>query len=94
MGVVERICFDPDGPLIGPGRQMESGPACFAVMLTRAVYAEHLPHELELFVSATSLGGVETLVERRVNSDPHADPRLRESGFNSVCEIEPLEPAS
>ena len=76
-GVVEAVMFDVDGPLIGEGRQMASGPACFAVMLSKPLFAEHLPHELELFMSATSLGGVETLVERRVNSDPHADPRLR-----------------
>ncbi|GAA5826062.1 hypothetical protein JCM11251_000112 [Rhodosporidiobolus azoricus] len=62
--------------LVGEGKQMLVGPACFGILLKKAEYATHLPHELKYFVSATSLGGVESLIEQRVISDPKCDPRL------------------
>jgi hypothetical protein len=39
-------------------------------------HAKYLPHELKYFVAATSLGGVESLIEHRIQSDPSSDPRL------------------
>ncbi|KAJ8581399.1 cystathionine gamma-synthase [Rhizopogon salebrosus TDB-379] len=60
-----------------PSVQMEGGfNACFSIMLSKLEYAEKLPHSLEYFVPATSLGGVESLVQQRKQSDPKQDPRL------------------
>ncbi|GAA6058570.1 hypothetical protein JCM10212_007009 [Sporobolomyces blumeae] len=57
-------------------KQMAAGPACFGVLMTKEIYAEYLPSRLQLFFNATSLGGVESLVEQRVVSDKTCDPRL------------------
>ncbi|GAA5911255.1 hypothetical protein JCM6882_004077 [Rhodosporidiobolus microsporus] len=62
--------------LIGEGKQMAIGPACFGMLLKTGEYATNLPHQLKYFVPATSLGGVESLIEQRVISDPKCDPRL------------------
>ncbi|GAA5821260.1 hypothetical protein JCM3770_007387 [Rhodotorula araucariae] len=79
-GVVDTVWHtslqDGARELLGAGKQMESGPACFAILLKSAEAATHLPHQLKLFVPATSLGGVESLIEQRRVSDPGADPRL------------------
>jgi len=56
--------------------QMKGGSACFAMLLHDGKHASKLPGTLEYFVSATSLGGVESLIEQRVISDPGADPKL------------------
>lgn len=40
---------DGGGKWIGEGKQMTSGPACFAILLAKKEYAEHLGHVLELF---------------------------------------------
>ncbi|CAE7056553.1 unnamed protein product [Rhizoctonia solani] len=52
------------------------GPACFTIMLEDPDEARLLPYLLELFTPATSLGGVESLVEQRYLSDPQQDKRL------------------
>ncbi|GAA5902205.1 hypothetical protein JCM6882_006728 [Rhodosporidiobolus microsporus] len=79
-GVVERVWHsslqEGAGELVGEGKQLEKGPACFGLLLTKAEYATQLPHQLKFFVPATSLGGVESLIEQRVISDSGADPRL------------------
>ncbi|GAA6036874.1 hypothetical protein JCM8097_006326 [Rhodosporidiobolus ruineniae] len=62
--------------LYGEGKQLEKGPACFGLLLSKETYARELPHQLKYFVPATSLGGVESLIEQRRISDPGADPRL------------------
>ncbi|KAK7695476.1 hypothetical protein QCA50_000112 [Cerrena zonata] len=60
-----------------PSKQMEGGwNATFSILLTNQEYASLLPHKLKYFVPATSLGGVESLIEQRVASDASADPRL------------------
>ncbi|KAF8639426.1 hypothetical protein AX16_010281 [Volvariella volvacea WC 439] len=65
----------PNG--FNPKTQMEGGwNATFAILLDKPEHALHLPHLLQYFVPATSLGGVESLIEHRVQSDPTADPRL------------------
>ncbi|KAK4054811.1 hypothetical protein OIV83_000735 [Microbotryomycetes sp. JL201] len=90
--------------LVGPNKQMTMGSACFAIQTTKDVYATHLPHSLQLFTPATSLGGVESLIEQRVVSAPESDPRLLRlsigledfedlkedliRGFNKVIEID------
>ncbi|CAE6498763.1 unnamed protein product [Rhizoctonia solani] len=58
-------------------RQMPGGgPACFTIMLEDPNEARLLPYLLDLFTPATSLGGVESLIEQRYLSDPKEDKRL------------------
>ncbi|THH33592.1 hypothetical protein EUX98_g557 [Antrodiella citrinella] len=60
-----------------PSQQMEGGwNATFAFTLKSVEQATNLPHSVKLFIAATSLGGVESLVEHRVASDPGEDPHL------------------
>ncbi|POY72005.1 hypothetical protein BMF94_5014 [Rhodotorula taiwanensis] len=79
-GVVKQVWHtslqDNRAELLGEGKQMKSGPATFAFLLENETYATHLPHNVELFVPATSLGSVESLMEHRLSSDKRADPRL------------------
>ncbi|BGP21819.1 cystathionine gamma-synthase [Rhodotorula toruloides] len=79
-GVVENVWHtslqDDRAELLGEGKQMEKGPATFGMLLKKAEYATHLPHSLQFFVPATSLGSVESLIEQRSLSDSGADPRL------------------
>lgn len=53
-GVVEHVwhtSLQADArELLGEGRQMTSGPACFAILLRKAQFATHLPHKLKFFV--------------------------------------------
>ncbi|GAA6007628.1 hypothetical protein JCM11491_003902, partial [Sporobolomyces phaffii] len=68
---------DADDLLAEDGsKQMTRGPACFAILLEKEIHAEYLPSRLQLFFNATSLGGVESLIEQRKISDPSCDPRL------------------
>ena len=48
----------------------------FAILLQNEEMASKLPSFLQLYQHATSLGGVESLVEWRVLSDEHCDRRL------------------
>ncbi|KAH8106123.1 cystathionine gamma-synthase [Cristinia sonorae] len=74
-----------------PRKQMEGGwNATFAIVLASAELATLLPHSLKLFIPATSLGGVESLVEHRVASDPSEDPRLIRLSIG-VEEVEDLK---
>ncbi|KJA29961.1 hypothetical protein HYPSUDRAFT_32000 [Hypholoma sublateritium FD-334 SS-4] len=60
-----------------PSKQMQGGwNATFSILLSKPEYATELPHILDYFVPATSLGGVESLVEQRIQSDPSSDPGL------------------
>ncbi|CAA7259667.1 unnamed protein product [Cyclocybe aegerita] len=60
-----------------PSKQMQGGwNATFAIHLSKPEQARQFPHLLKYFVPATSLGGVESLVEHRIQSDPGADSRL------------------
>lgn len=80
--VVERIhhaslqkeASDPDSWLL---RQMPRGfGPVFSIILRDATFARRLPSKLELFHHATSLGGVESLIEWRAMTDREIDPRL------------------
>ncbi|GJN94752.1 hypothetical protein Rhopal_007844-T1 [Rhodotorula paludigena] len=62
--------------LLGDGKQLLDGPACFSFLLKSKEHAAKLPNRLNLFIHATSLGGVESLIEHRIISDPSSDPRL------------------
>ncbi|GAA5983266.1 hypothetical protein JCM11641_002242 [Rhodosporidiobolus odoratus] len=107
-GLIEKVWHtvlqEDANELLGEGKQMTAGPACFGMLLTKGEYATELPHQLRYFVPATSLGGVESLIEQRRVSDPGADPRLIRlsigledlqdlkddliSGFKKVLQIE------
>jgi len=66
---------DPKG--FEPAKQMTGGfNPTFSILLSTIDQAAQLPHRLNYFVAATSLGGVESLAEHRKNSDAHADPRI------------------
>jgi cystathionine beta-lyase/cystathionine gamma-synthase len=55
--------FDPE--LVGPGKQQSAGGALISLVFDDAGQADAFVGHLELFHSATSLGGVESLAERR-----------------------------
>ncbi|KAG6813503.1 hypothetical protein H0H92_010528 [Tricholoma furcatifolium] len=60
-----------------PKQQLTGGwNPTFAILLGKPEYATHFCHLLKYFVPATSLGGVESLAEHRLQSDPGADPCL------------------
>ncbi|PWN50504.1 cystathionine gamma-synthase [Violaceomyces palustris] len=69
-GLVEGEDFDPR-------QQMPGGwSPTFAFRTSKPEYARILPHMVTYFTPATSLGGVESLLEHRIMSDPKDDPRL------------------
>lgn len=58
-------------------KQMPGGYApVFSMVLKKEEMAKNLPEKLRLWMHATSLGGVESLVEWRALSDPTCDTRL------------------
>ncbi|KIL00907.1 hypothetical protein PAXRUDRAFT_821101 [Paxillus rubicundulus Ve08.2h10] len=74
-----------------PAAQMEGGyNATFSFLFARREQAEVFPHSLEYFVPATSLGGVESLAEQRVKSDPKENPLLVRLSIG-VEEVEDLK---
>ncbi|KAI0375737.1 cystathionine gamma-synthase [Pilatotrama ljubarskyi] len=80
-GVIEKVWHSSlqgvDARGFDPRSQLEGGwNPTFAILMTKEQYAAQLPHSLKFFIPATSLGGVESLIEQRVHSDPGADPRL------------------
>ncbi|KAG9051026.1 hypothetical protein FS837_000134 [Tulasnella sp. UAMH 9824] len=70
------------GPGLGPNgfdvsKQMPGGySATFSIILGDVSQAKTLPFRTRLFAPATSLGGVESLMEQRALADPKEDPRL------------------
>ncbi|EST05468.1 Cys/Met metabolism, pyridoxal phosphate-dependent enzyme [Kalmanozyma brasiliensis GHG001] len=66
-----------EDPSFDPSTQMPGGHApTFAFRTTNPAYATWIPHLTEYFTPATSLGGVESLLEHRVKSDAKEDPRV------------------
>ncbi|KAI3617420.1 hypothetical protein CBS9595_003329 [Malassezia furfur] len=60
-----------------PREQMPGGASpTFAIYLQKDVWAKYLPHNLAYFTPATSLGGVESLIEQRVLATPDESPSL------------------
>ncbi|KAJ6032040.1 hypothetical protein N7540_002772 [Penicillium herquei] len=58
-------------------KQMPNGfGPVFSIVLQREDHAKHLPSKLHYFQHATSLGGVESLIEWRALSDPRVDRKL------------------
>lgn len=67
----------PDAQGFIPDKQMDGGyNATFGIILDTVDYASALPHRLKYFVPATSLGGVESLIEHRLENDPTSNPLL------------------
>lgn len=67
----------PEDPTFDPSSQMPGGHTpTFAFRTTKPIYATWIPHLTTYFTPATSLGGVESLLEHRVKSDPTEDPRI------------------
>ncbi|SNX84454.1 related to Cystathionine beta-lyase [Melanopsichium pennsylvanicum] len=67
----------PEDPTFDPTEQMPGGHApTFAFRTTKPEYAIFVPHLTAYFTPATSLGGVESLLEHRIKSDPTEDPRI------------------
>ncbi|KAL0070853.1 hypothetical protein AAF712_002074, partial [Marasmius tenuissimus] len=68
---------EPDARGFDPRTQMEGGfNATFSIDLSSVFYAKHLPGQTKIFVPATSLGGVESLIEYRARADPNESPVL------------------
>lgn len=57
-------------------RQMDGFGAIVSFEMETADAAQQAAERLRLFRNATSLGGVESLAEHRLQSDPHAPPTL------------------
>ncbi|KAI0832521.1 cystathionine gamma-synthase [Trametes gibbosa] len=80
-GIIEKVWHSSlqgvDQRGFDPKTQLEGGwNPTFALLMTKEAYATLLPHAVKYFIPATSLGGVESLIEQRIHSDPGADPRL------------------
>jgi cystathionine beta-lyase/cystathionine gamma-synthase len=76
---VEHASLQPEASVEGSWLQKQMpngyGPV-FAVYLRNGELAKRLPSKLDLFHHATSLGGVESLIEWRAMTDPKIDNRL------------------
>lgn len=58
-------------------KQMPNGHSpCFSIIMKDEDTAKRFPSKLKYFHHATSLGGVESLIEWRAMSDAHVDPAL------------------
>ncbi|KAJ4168235.1 hypothetical protein NW765_015511 [Fusarium oxysporum] len=69
-------------------RQMPGGfGPVFSIWMKREEHAQRLPSRLFIFQHATSLGGVESLMEWRAMSDKGRDPRL----MPVSCGVEDVE---
>lgn len=66
---------EADNPWLSKQMPNGYGPV-FAMLMKTESHARRLPSRLALFDHATSLGGVESLVEWRAMSDPTVDRRL------------------
>ncbi|PNP77398.1 hypothetical protein FNYG_09274 [Fusarium nygamai] len=76
---VQHASLQPEASIEGSWLQKQMpngyGPV-FSVYLRDGDVAKRLPSKLELFHHATSLGGVESLIEWRAMTDPKIDKRL------------------
>lgn len=66
----ENHAFDPSSQL------PDGGSPTFGILLAKASYAKYVAHFLTYFVPATSLGGVESLIEQRAVVSSRADERI------------------
>lgn len=64
-----------ESPGFDPRNQMSGGfTPCFSINLADIKVANAMGHATQYFVPATSLGGVESLLEQRVHVNPSEDP--------------------
>ncbi|KAF8719139.1 hypothetical protein AX14_011400 [Amanita brunnescens Koide BX004] len=80
-GIVTKVWHsslqDRDASGFEPSKQMEGGwNATFTILVNEAKLAAKLRHLLHYFIPATSLGGVESLMSYRLQSDLKEDPRF------------------
>ncbi|KAF9075940.1 Cys/Met metabolism PLP-dependent enzyme-domain-containing protein [Rhodocollybia butyracea] len=80
-GVLKKVCHSSlqgtDSRGFNPSQQMEGGwNATFSILLSTPEYAKELPYLAKYFIHATSLGGVDSLMEYRARADPKEDPTL------------------
>ncbi|KZS89308.1 cystathionine gamma-synthase [Sistotremastrum niveocremeum HHB9708] len=79
-GVVTKVwhsSLQPTTAEFDPKAQLEGGfNATFSILLHDRETASLLTQKVKYLVRATSLGGVESLIEQRCTVDPNADPRL------------------
>ena len=74
---VQHASLQPAEDLVWLKKQMPNGfGAVFAIWMKNEAAARKFPSKLQLFRHATSLGGVESLIEWRKMSDPCVDGRL------------------
>ncbi|CEH17439.1 Cystathionine beta-lyases/cystathionine gamma-synthases [Ceraceosorus bombacis] len=65
------------GQKFDPKEQMSGGwNPCFSIRLSEEKYARYLPHATQYFIPATSLGGVESLMEWRKAAESTEEPGL------------------
>ncbi|KAF8192491.1 Cys/Met metabolism PLP-dependent enzyme-domain-containing protein [Pholiota molesta] len=89
-GIVEKVWHSSLQGMQGGWNATSLFLPSYAFQLAKPEYALEFPHILNYFVSATSLGGVESLVEHRIQSDPSSDPRLIRLSIG-VEEVEDLK---
>lgn len=66
-----------ESPGFDPRSQMSGGfSPCFSINLANTKVADKMAHATRYFVPATSLGGVESLLEQRVQVNPNEDPNV------------------
>ncbi|KAI0035648.1 cystathionine gamma-synthase [Vararia minispora EC-137] len=65
-----------DGKTWSPAQQMEGGGSPTFSIIMEPEHAAVFPRILKVFTNATSLGGVESLIEQKIQSSPGADPRI------------------
>lgn len=70
----------PEGVDFDPAKQMPGGfSPTFAIRVAGGIHnggarAAWLPHQTRYWIPATSLGGVESLIEHRIDAEPTEDP--------------------
>lgn len=67
---LESVGFDPRSQMAG------GFSPCFSIHVPNRHVADNLSHTTRYFIPATSLGGVESLLEQRITTNPHEDPGL------------------
>lgn len=77
--LIQHASLQPEAAVEGSWlrKQMPNGYGpVFSLYLSDGEVAKRLPNKLRLFHHATSLGGVESLIEWRAMTDPNVDKRL------------------
>ncbi|CEQ43166.1 SPOSA6832_05072 [Sporobolomyces salmonicolor] len=85
VGVIEQVwhtALQSDAQdFIGPDKQMTAGPACFAMLLTKPIYAQYIPSRLSLFVVSSALSSWGRPLGPALLSRPAVSLPLEEAGL-------------